>query len=313
MRVPPGLRETPRENNMKGLPSGNQDASHGPLLDLLLGEIVPRLARSKSSPVPGAQTATEIRSPSRLQPEGDRTSAGANADRPPSSFRLPIQHPALALSRLAVAGNLRAAADLLDRQRLDGLTVAEILLDVIQPAARELGRGWDSDEMSFSDVTVAIGVMRRVMAEQIDRHAGRPPSLESVARAPCALFATLPGCQHRLGVTMVAAIFEMAGWRASVADDQPEERLLERIQEQRPRLFGLSLGSDFEISGAAEFILRVRHASNRFNPVIMVGGPVVHARPHRVGTIGADLICGDARDALKGAARYLKEHRLESI
>lgn len=298
---------------MKGLPSGNQDASHGPLLDLLLGEIVPRLARSKPQPSPGIQTTTSIRSAASPRAQVPKTSIGADGEPPSPTFRLPIQHPGLALSRLAVAGNLRGAADLLDRQRLEGLSVAEILLDVIQPAARELGRGWDSDEMSFSDVTVAIGVMRRLMAEQIDRHADRAARPEFAAQAPCALFATLPGCQHRLGVTMVAAIFEIAGWRSSVADDQPAGKLIERIREQRPGLIGLSLGSDFEIEGAAEFILRVRDVSDRFNPVIMVGGPVVHTRPQRVGSIGADIVCGDARDALKSAARYLKEPRFESI
>jgi methanogenic corrinoid protein MtbC1 len=298
---------------MKGLPSGNQDASHGPLLDLLLGEIVPRLARSKSPPSPGVQSTTSIRSPSRLQAPGERRSAGADAEPPSPSFRLPIQHPALALSRLAVAGNLRAAADLLDRQRLDGRSVADILLDVIQPAARELGRGWDSDELSFSDVTVGIGAMRRLMAEQMDRETARAVPTGFAAQAPCALFATLPGCQHRLGVIMVSAIFEIAGWRSSVADDQPADRLLARVREQRPSLFGLSIGSDFEIDAAAEFILRARDVSDGFNPVIMVGGPVVYARPHRVGAIGADIVCCDARDALKSAARYLKEPRFESI
>ena len=306
------LRETLRENNMKGLPSGKQDVSHGPLLDLLLGEIVPRLAGSKPSASSGGHTTNSFQSASRAPGQAPPSSSGAEAEAPSPTFRLPLQHPALSLSRLAVAGNLRGAAELLDRQRLEGRSLAEILLDVVQPAARELGRGWDSDEMSFSDVTVGIGVLRRSMAEQIDRHAERTPPPELAAQAPCVLFAALPGCQHRFGLTMVGAIFELAGWRVTVAEEQSEDSLLERIREHRPNLFGLSLGSDFEIDPAAAFILRVRHVSHRFNPVMMVGGPVVFARPHRVAEIGADLVCADARDALKGAARYLKEPRLES-
>jgi len=297
---------------MKGLPSSNQDVTHGPLLDLLLGEIVPRLARSKPSASSGRQSPTSIRSVSRPAVPAPPASGGADAEAPSPTFRLPPEHPALSLSRLAVAGNLRGAAELLDQQRLEGRSLVELLLDVIQPAARELGRGWDSDEMSFSDVTVGIGVMRRSMAEQIDREAANRPPTEPAAQAPCVLFAALPGCQHRFGLTMVGAIFELAGWRVTVAEDQSEENLLERIREQRPNLFGLSLGSDFEIAPAVAFIHRARHVSPRFNPVIMVGGPVVSARPNRVGAIGADLVCADARDALKGAARYLKEPRLES-
>jgi methanogenic corrinoid protein MtbC1 len=220
---------------------------------------------------------------------------------------------AQALCAHAVQGDFRQAGQLIAAERSAGRSLVSILLELIQPAARELGRGWDSDTLSFAEVTVASGVLRRLMAEELGRSPSSAATRAGADPAPSAMFVALPGCQHRIGLGMIGAIFGLAGWRTAIADDQPLEPLLRRIVHFKPALLGLSLGSDFELERASEFILRVRHVSDRSNPVIMVGGPAVILRPDTAAALGADLVGGDALDALKQAARRLEEPRFESV
>lgn len=305
---------------MTGLPSTSADGSAGPLLDLLLGEIVPRIARTSSS------TPTAFTGESRFaRVDQDhpihlhRVSAASSGDPP-----VRAQHagptlrgaddPAGRLLRAAVRGDATAGAAVLERLLATGETVETVLLEVIQPVARSLGRCWDEDELSFAEVTLAAGLLQRLMTLMIEGHPrpselGRDPAIDPVHQ-PTALFCAMPGCQHRLGLRMVGAIFARAGWHARIAEDQSEAGLLEHLLEMQPALLGLSIGSEMELQRAASFILRAREVSVHFNPVVMVGGAATARFPSRAAALGADFVSGDGDDALDRASRYLRERRV---
>ena len=44
-----------------------------------------------------------------------------------------------------------------------GVPIDDVYLGLLTPAARELGRMWEEDRCAFTDVTVALGRMQRVM------------------------------------------------------------------------------------------------------------------------------------------------------
>lgn len=304
---------------MTGLPSTSRDGSAGPLLDLLLGEIVPRIARTPSSPTAGSGESRLARI-DQDQPIHTRPSSGASAGDPParSGHAGPTLHIAddatARLLRAAVAGDAAAGAAVLERLIATGETVEAVLLEVIQPAARRLGRCWDEDELSFAEVTLAAGLLQRLMTLMLEGHPRRLDAVAEAASGPArratALFCALPGCQHRLGLRMVGALFARAGWHARVAEDQPEAGLLEQLLDMQPGLIGLSIGSEMELQRATAFILRAREISAHFNPVIMVGGAATARFPARAAALGADFVSGDGDDALSRASRYLRERRI---
>jgi len=304
---------------MSGLPSTSRDGSAGPLLDLLLGEIVPRIART--SPSPTAFTGeSRFARVDQDHPIHARPVAGASCgDLPARTGHLDLNpraadDPASRLLRAAVRGDAAAGAAVLERLLATGETVETVLLEVIQPAARSLGRCWDEDELSFAEVTLAAGLLQRLMTLMLEGHPrrSRPDSdpASDPAHRPTALFCALPGCQHRLGLRMVGAIFARAGWHARVADDQPEAGLLEQLLEMQPALLGLSIGSEMELQRAAGFILRAREVSVHFNPVVMVGGAATARFPSRAAALGADFVSGDGDDALGRASLCLRERRV---
>lgn len=306
---------------MSGLPSTSRDGSAGPLLDLLLSEIVPRIARGaqprtiaqtggvvparseQDHPIHGRFAATDFRAPA----------SPTRAAGPEPSLRS-AEGPAGRLLRAAVRGDAAAGAAVLERLLATGEPLETVLLEVIQPAARALGRCWDEDELSFADVTLAAGLLQRLMTLMIEGDASRShaPTVREAdpVSAPSALFCALPGCQHRLGLRMVGALFARAGWHARIAEDQPEAGLLEQLLAVQPALLGLSIGSENELQRAATFILRAREISVQFNPVIMVGGAATARFPSRAAALGADIVSGDGDDALARATRSLRERRL---
>jgi methanogenic corrinoid protein MtbC1 len=76
----------------------------------------------------------------------------------------------------------------------------------------------------------------------------------------------------------------------------------------RPALIGLSLSSETDLRSAGALILRVRNACRGFRPTIMVGGAAVPFFPKLVERLDADIVSGDATDALNRAVRLLTEH-----
>jgi hypothetical protein len=77
--------------------------------------------------------------------------------------------------------------------------------------ARDLGHRWDTDEISFADVTVGISRLFRVNA------AFSSMMNEIVARpGPRLLFATLPCQRHTLGLVLAAESFRRDGWNVEL-------------------------------------------------------------------------------------------------
>ncbi len=56
-----------------------------------------------------------------------------------------------------------AWTEMVDRLRERGSSVDRIYLELLGPAARLLGRMWEDDRCMFSDVTVAVGRLQRIM------------------------------------------------------------------------------------------------------------------------------------------------------
>ncbi|MCU0616197.1 MAG: B12-binding domain-containing protein [Gemmatimonadaceae bacterium] len=69
-----------------------------------------------------------------------------------------------------------AAASLVQGLLADAVSVEAIYLDLLAPAARELGTRWEEDECSFVDVTVAMGRVHRVLRELSQAFQAEGPS-----------------------------------------------------------------------------------------------------------------------------------------
>jgi methanogenic corrinoid protein MtbC1 len=272
-----------------------------PLLELLLTEVVPRLTRLACGPGPVM--------PSDRSVCPGRPVASMNlGDGPPRVGPLLVH--ALELAELCQQGEGEAAGALIVQLRDRGVPIEALFLQVIQPAAQHLGQGWSDDRLSFTDVTIALGHLQQLFSSLLDDFqcigpSDAPSTAETIL--PSAFFCTLPGATHRLGVQMVRAFFARAGWRTRLGQGD-EAALVSQITAMRPALVGLSLNSETDLRSAGALILRVRNACRGFRPTIMVGGAAVPFFPKLVERLDADIVSGDATDALNRAVHLLTEH-----
>lgn len=286
---------------MKSGQSGVLDQPAEPLLELLLTEVVPRLTRLACGPGPVM--------PSDRSAWPGRPVASMNlGDGPPRVGPLLVH--ALELAELCQQGEGEAAGALVAQLRDSGVPIEAIFLQVIQPAAQHLGQGWSDDRLSFTDVTIALGHLQQLFSSLLDDFqcigpSDAPSTAETIL--PSAFFCTLPGATHRLGVQMVRAFFARAGWRTRLGQGD-EAALVSQITAMRPALVGLSLNSETDLRSAGALILRVRNACRGFRPTIMVGGAAVPFFPKLVERLDADIVSGDATDALNRAVHLLTEH-----
>lgn len=221
-----------------------------------------------------------------------------------------LQAAALRLSELAVEKDLAHCRSGIAALVREGYTVERILLEVVQPAARLLGQRWNQDSCNFADVTLGMWNIQQVftdLAVTLRQSAyGRTFSDE---KAPSVVFCTLPDCHHRLGVQMVCAFFARAGWNTRLVHTRTETALVGEIADFAPTLVGLSVSSEADLLKAAGFICRIRRLQKEQpgRPLaVMLGGPAIHVFPELASLTGADMLAGDAPEALAAAEHLIK-------
>ncbi|MFE1598877.1 cobalamin B12-binding domain-containing protein [Methylobacterium sp. ID0610] len=214
----------------------------------------------------------------------------------PPPRRLPTRHPRAEdiarLSDLMLAlGDGDSMAEI--RGLLDGgLSLESLLIEVLAPTARHIGRLWEEDECDFVQVTVAMARLRRIVhdLEMLCLDA-RPvdPASRRILLMPA------PGETHTFGLTLAAHFLSEAGWDVVTSLDGPLSEALGRLRAEWFDVVGLSLSCNVYLDGLVEAVPVMRRASRNRDLGILVGGPAFLDRPDRVRCVGADAAVMDAR------------------
>lgn len=157
------------------------------------------------------------------------------------------------LSTALIGQEKTAAPAIIERHLKNGLDVERIYLDYLAPASRELGRRWDSSTISFAEVTVGTGRIYAIM-----RSLSRRFTPQYLPTEKSALFASVPGDDHKLGIKMAADLARQRGWRVDIELDLPADALVDRLTSSDHLIFGLSAGGHRSLPGLAKLILALR-------------------------------------------------------
>lgn len=193
-----------------------------------------------------------------------------------------------------LAGDATLAADLIRRARRVGVPLETVYLGTLAGAARTLGARWERDEVSFLALTAAAGRMFAIMRE-LRFEIASARTAQVLDRT--ALFATVPGETHTLGITMAADLFRVKGWRIDLKIGLDHEGLMAAIDEKSYTIIGLSAGEP----GMMVDLTRLMVAIRVMHPgaYVLVSGQIVQAMPHLNALIRADVVIGNAMDAMK--------------
>ena len=231
-------------------------------------------------------------------------SAQPLADRPPLPLLILSAEHVQTLARLAVEGDAEASG-MYVRALLDaGASQEQVFLDLLAPCARWLGQMWDEDRYDFSQVTIALWRLQRVLHEQGSRfnQVTRPD-----ADSHRALLAAVPGAQHTFGVVMAAEFFSRAGWDVECEPKASWPELQSRLNLGWFDMFGLSIATGDSIALVASAILDMREASANPQIFVMVGGPMAAELPELARLCGADAMASEAGKAVEAANRGVSQ------
>ena len=193
------------------------------------------------------------------------------------------------LAELATHDDLPAALALVDALMSEGLSFEGALLDLVAPAAMELGHSWSEDDRSFADVTVGLGVLQRLVTRLGERAAAARPHRGAV------MLWTPPGEQHTLGVAILAAVVRADGWETTLAIGWPSTELVARVAEAPYVMVGVATPrrSTPDLRELTRLIdtLKTRSA---YQPLLVVLGGKPELADHAA-TLGA-VHCGTGRE-----------------
>ncbi len=193
-----------------------------------------------------------------------------------------------------------------------GSTLDGLCLNLLAPAARRLGELWDADLVDFTEVTIALGRLQGVL-RALSATMQLPASNKGAGRR--ALFVSVPGEQHTFGLAMVCDFFRISGWLvcSETLAQSKAPALVRLVGEEHFDVVGFAIGNDKSIASLAELIRDVRKASLNRTVGVLVGGPLLVARPQIATLVGADATGVDARQAMLEAEKLLAAPRRGSL
>ena len=175
------------------------------------------------------------------------------------------------------------------------------------PAARQLGHLWTEDLCFFTDVTIGLGRLQRMMRElspAFGTEVAHPPNGRRV------LLVRAPGEQHSFGLSMVAEFFRRAGWEVAAGGEGADADPITAVRREWFDVVGFSAGSEARLDWLPSCIAAVRRASVHPDIAVLVGGPVFTLRPQLARQLGADATASDGSEA-PGLAESLLAGRVK--
>lgn len=192
---------------------------------------------------------------------------------------------------------------LLHAWALGGADWEDIYLQAVAPAAQLMGVWWQSDQLDFAGVSLAVTRLQQTLYDLSPTFLGRAGKANNGLSA---LLFCNPGSQHTLGVFMLGEFFRKHGWWVSGLQFQGQGSALRSVQCDWFDVLGLSVSTHRCVDALGELILALRSASSNPALKIMVGGSMVAQNRGLLLSLGADFIGGDARESQRLALQYVK-------
>lgn len=198
--------------------------------------------------------------------------------------------------RTLLTGSVDKAVSTIAALRADGYRLHQIYLDLLAPAARELGRLWEDDDVNFTDVTVGVTRLHRILhvySHSFCAHEGH--GRHGLLKA---LIMPIPGEQHIFGQLMVIEFFRRAGWTVWSAAPTSVEEIGAIVTKQSFDVVGLSIGAERHLDILDTAVDTIRKRSSNPGVRILLGGSLCTSQPGIASEHGADGMAHDGQEAV---------------
>jgi methanogenic corrinoid protein MtbC1 len=166
-----------------------------------------------------------------------------------------------------------AAAQIVLSLRSDGTKAEDIHLTYLAGAARMLGDLWDENRIDFAAVTLGTGRLFAIMRGM--RHLFEPTF---PVHDKTAIFASVPGEDHTLGVRMATDLFRKEGWEIALKVGLDHDVLVAQIEHEPTGIVGLSIGGEHSMEPLSKLVVAL-HICCPQALILVCGQDVEKTRP----------------------------------
>ena len=189
----------------------------------------------------------------------------------------------------------------------EGISVEQIYLDLLQPAARRLGVCWENDSLDFATITLAVWHINQLMyylsPEFLQNTVEHGKSKGSILLVPSL------GSQHTLGLFMLAEFFRKSGWEVFADPALSEQDIFSSIGERNFQIVGISIGSYDQKKSTKKLISDIRRMYGQALKII-IGGPLAFCENNLFREVKADGQAADAREAVLLANSLISKKKI---
>lgn len=185
-------------------------------------------------------------------------------------------------------GDRVAAGGVMEEALHSGADAVDIYLELFQSALFEVGRLWETGQISVATEHMATAVTQVLMARLYTRLPRREASQGN------AVITGVQGELHQIGANMVADILDAHGWNVLfLGTNAPHEGIIEAAASHRAKLVGISATMLSNVPRVRQLLggLRKRVPGVR----VVVGGGAFRAVPTLWRDLGADGFAPDLR------------------
>lgn len=186
-------------------------------------------------------------------------------------------------------------------RRAEGMSLPGIYLGYISGGARCLGERWERDELSFVHVTCGTGhlyaLMRALRAEI-------PLAYRKFDNRRVALFATVPGEDHGIGITVAADLFRDAGWEIDLETGTDHDELIAHVEQTLPHIIGFSLSTEQRLDALVRLVVATRLVTPDAIIGVAPSSSIDAQRLHDL--VDIDLVFSDAPSAFRELDRLIR-------
>lgn len=202
----------------------------------------------------------------------------------------PTQEELERLCRALISDDENEAAEIIVGVRADGVPPEMVYLKYLAASARMLGEWWIEDRANFVEVTVGTGRLFGIMRGM--HHLFEPTQL---GPEKTAVFASVPGEDHTLGVRMAADLFRKDGWDIVLKVGLDHDDLVAEIESVPFCVAGLSIGGQHSIDALSRLVVALRICCPQ-TPLLLSGQNIGELRP-LLSLMGPDAIARDIDEA----------------
>jgi methanogenic corrinoid protein MtbC1 len=168
--------------------------------------------------------------------------------------------------------------------------VADVYLEILQPALYEVGHDWAAGAIDVAREHYATAITLTVLGALGPRMRTAPKD------GRLAIVSGSPEERHAVGVQMVADFLEGDGWEVlNLGASTPAEDLARLADAEQPDVVALSTSTPAGLPGTAEALTAL--AALRPRPLVVLGGQLwAGAARSEAEALGADLVLDDPRE-----------------